>query len=131
MEWLSSPIEDSPPGDLQLQLNEMVIHQQDIRRAISRPRSIPRSSIVEVLGYSTSLVGSFSINLARWRLRGLQLIATDGQWSYGAGAKVTGPGESLVMAVNGRPEALSDLSGSGATTLTRRTMKSARKFTAS
>jgi len=27
VEWLSSPIEDSPPGDLQLQLSEMVIHQ--------------------------------------------------------------------------------------------------------
>jgi uncharacterized protein (TIGR03083 family) len=47
------------------------------------------------------------------RLEGLQLVATDQDWSTGVGHQVTGPSEALAMAVSGRPAALSDLSGSG------------------
>jgi hypothetical protein len=42
-----------------------------------------------------------------------------------------GPGEALIMAVNGRPEALSDLSGPGASILAGRTLKWANKFKSS
>ena len=109
--WLASPISASSDPSMETQLSEMVIHQQDIRRAISRPRSIPWDAVAEVLGFSTSRAGFVSVNQARWRLRGLRVEATDGPWSQGTGAAVMGPGEALIMAVNGRPEALADLSG--------------------
>ena len=130
-EWLASPISASSDQSMEVQLSEMVIHQQDIRRAISRERSIPWDAVVEVLGFSTSRAGFLSVNQARWRLRGLRLVTTDGPWSQGNGAEVMGSGEALIMAVNGRPEAVSDLSGPGASILAGRTVKWANKFTTS
>ncbi len=47
------------------------------------------------------------------RLEGLALVATDQEWSWGAGADVTGPSEALALAVTGRSVALNDLGGPG------------------
>ena len=47
-------------------------------------------------------------------------MATDVDWTSGDGDEVTGPGEALLMAVAGRPHALSDLGGDGLPTLRKR-----------
>ena len=47
------------------------------------------------------------------RLAGLRLVATDQEWSWGAGEEVTGASEALAMAMSGRAVALNDLRGSG------------------
>jgi uncharacterized protein (TIGR03083 family) len=47
------------------------------------------------------------------RIDGLALQATDVDWSHGAGPAVTGPLQSLVLAMVGRRGALIDLSGEG------------------
>jgi len=76
-EWLASPIFASSDQRMEIQLSEMVIHHQDIRRTISPPRSIPWDAVVEVLGFSTS-AGFLSVNQALWRLRGLHWwLSTD------------------------------------------------------
>jgi len=47
------------------------------------------------------------------RVEGLRLVATDQEWSWGAGQEITGPSEALAMAVTGRSVALADLRGAG------------------
>ena len=90
-----------------------------------------RARLAEVLEFSTSKAGHMSVNFARWRVRGLRLVATDMAWTSGEGPAVAGPGEAIVMAVNGRDEALRDLAGPGLATLTRRTTKWSARFASS
>jgi len=54
---------------------------------------------------------------SRERARGLRLHATDVDWTHGAGPEVTGPGESILMALAGRPVAATELAGEGRETL--------------
>jgi uncharacterized protein (TIGR03083 family) len=94
-------------------LTDGTIHQQDIRRALGKPRRIPEERLVPVLTFS---LGAPTLPSKR-NVRGLRLIATDVDWTAGAGAEVTGPGEALLMAAAGRAEALDDLHGDGVATL--------------
>jgi hypothetical protein len=55
-----------------------------------------------------------------WRIRGLRLVATDLGYSAGVGPEVRGAAEPLLMAIAGRPAALSELSGAGKAKLARR-----------
>lgn len=124
--WLATPraTPDSPT-----QLSELVIHQQDIRRAVARPRTISSDRVEAVLDHSTSKKGHKGVNYARRRLRGLRLVATDMDWTWGDGAEVRGPGEALLMAANGREQALLDLTGPGLESLTRTTTDWSSRFT--
>ena len=92
------------------------IHHQDIRRSLGRPRTIPIDRLTRVLGL---VPGNPRLGAGR-RIRGLRLRATDVDWEHGHGPDVTGPGEALLMAMAGRPAALSDLDGPGLDTLAAR-----------
>jgi uncharacterized protein (TIGR03083 family) len=97
-------------------LTDNMIHQQDIRRALDIPRTIPSERLRVALDfslYAPTIRGA-------WRARGLRLVASDSDWSHGDGADVQGPGEALLMAMAGRGDALKDLSGPGKVTLARR-----------
>ncbi len=92
-----------------------MIHQQDIRRALGIQRTILPDRLLAVLGcarYVPAVRGA-------WRARGVRLVATDVDWSYGTGPEVRGPGEALLMAMSGRPDALQDLAGEGKAKLAR------------
>jgi hypothetical protein len=55
---------------------------------------------------------------ARRRLRGLRLVATDTDWSAGAGDRVEGPVGALLLLLTGRTAAATaQLSGPGTTRL--------------
>ena len=90
-------------------LTDGLIHQQDIRRALDRPRSIPAERITAALAVALKA----PTVPARKNTAGLRLMATDIDWSHGRGDEVTGPAEALLMAAAGRSVALSDLSGPG------------------
>lgn len=97
-------------------LTDNMIHQQDIRRALHIPRSIPSERLRTALDfslYAPTIRGA-------WRTRGLRLVATDSEWSHGGGPEVQGTGEALLMAMAGRGDALKDLSGPGKDKLARR-----------
>jgi uncharacterized protein (TIGR03083 family) len=97
-------------------LTDNMIHQQDIRRALDIPRTIPADRLRTALDfalYAPTIRGA-------WRARGLRLMANDSDWSHGHGADVQGPGEALLMAMAGRRDALRDLSGPGTDDLRRR-----------
>jgi uncharacterized protein (TIGR03083 family) len=90
-------------------LTDNMIHQQDIRRPLSLARTIPVERLCAALDfvrYSPTIRGV-------WRVRGLRLIATDLDWSYGKGPEVRGSGEALLMVMAGRHDALRDLDGPG------------------
>lgn len=94
-------------------LTDGTIHQQDIRRALDLPRSIPGERLRPALDVA---LGAPTLP-ARGHARGLTLVADDLDWRHGSGPEVHGPGEALLMAVAGRSVALDDLAGEGLATL--------------
>lgn len=97
-------------------LTDNMIHQQDIRRPLGLARTIPADRLAAALDfvrYAPTIRGA-------WRARGVRLVATDVDWSYGRGAEVHGTGEALLMIMAGRPDALPDLDGPGVVTLASR-----------
>jgi uncharacterized protein (TIGR03083 family) len=99
-----------PAGfDGKIALVDGLIHQQDIRRPLGLPRIIPPQRLQTALDfarYAPTLRGA-------WRARGVRLVATDLDWSYGRGPEVRGSGEALLVAMAGRRAALADLAGPG------------------
>jgi len=90
-------------------LVEALIHHQDIRRALGRPRAIPPERLVPALRIALIApdIGGF------WRIRGVRLVATDLRFSAGAGPEVRGTTEALLMTIAGRRGVVSELSGPG------------------
>ncbi|WP_371744009.1 DinB family protein [Mycobacterium sp. DL592] len=97
-------------------LVECMIHQQDIRRPLALPRTIPAERLREALNFARTapLIRGASAT------RGVRLIATDLDWAAGRGKPVWGRGEALLMAMAGRPSALADLAGPGVAVLAAR-----------
>ncbi len=92
-----------------LALLDVTIHHQDIRRPLDMPRQIPAERLRWVLGASV-----WSPELPAWHLaRGLRLTPTDLDWTHGSGPELTGPAESMLMAITGRPSAIGELAGPG------------------
>ena len=90
-------------------LTDGMIHQQDIRRPLGIPRTIPAERLrvaLDFAKYAPRILGSL-------RARGLRLVATDVDWTFGSGPEVGGPGEALLMAMAARRVALDDLDGPG------------------
>ncbi|QGH69660.1 maleylpyruvate isomerase family mycothiol-dependent enzyme [Pseudactinotalea sp. HY158] len=91
-------------------LTDGLIHHQDIRRALDRPRTVPPERLRPALEFALR-----SPKLpSRGDAAGLHLVADDLDWEHGSGPDVAGPAEALLMAIAGRPDALTDLRGPGA-----------------
>jgi uncharacterized protein (TIGR03083 family) len=103
-----------PPGPTDTWLGEVIVHSEDIRRALGIKHDYPVDAVTQVAGFYQ---GSNLIIGAKKRIAGLKLRATDTEWSHGDGPEVSGPIVSLVMAMTGRKAALDDLSGDGVATL--------------
>lgn len=88
-------------------LADTFVHQQDIRRPLERPRTIPTDRLLTILNHPDPFASS------RRRTRDLRFAATDVPWSRGHGPEVRGPGEAICLAVMGRPAALAQLDGEG------------------
>ncbi|WP_116203243.1 maleylpyruvate isomerase family mycothiol-dependent enzyme [Amycolatopsis circi] len=94
-----------------------LIHQQDIRRPLGLPRTIPAARLRRALDLS---LRSPPLGASR-RLRGLRAIATDLDWTSGNGLEVRGPAEALLLTLAGRRAAANDLAGPGLDVLVSRT----------
>ena len=95
-------------------LSDAMIHTQDIRRPLNKPRQIPEDRLRLVLD---SMKTQQRFVGAKKRVASLHLIATDMDWTWGEGAEVRGTGEALLMAMVGRTPALDDLTGDGVATM--------------
>lgn len=114
VDWLGSPATLGGPFDILTQLSELMIHQQDVRRPLGIPRRIPSERLAVVLDFGVSLAGfTFLMAFSRRRARGLRLVAPDVGWWAGTGPEVRGPGEAILMALNGRAGAIDELTGDG------------------
>ncbi len=91
-------------------LVDHLIHHQDIRRPLGRPRDIPPDRLVAALDIVPELAGFVG---AKRRVTGLRLVATDVDWAHGRGPEVSGPGEAILLAASGRPAGLEELLGDG------------------
>jgi uncharacterized protein (TIGR03083 family) len=118
---LAAPLYAKSPWELRLQLGELLIHQQDVRRPLSLAREIPADRLTAVLRTSLGRGDGLIIGVkARKHARGLTLVATDLDWSWGSGPEVRGSAEAILMAIAGRAAAVDDLSGDGVATLSAR-----------
>lgn len=100
-----------------LTLLDRLVHHQDIRRPLGRPRTVPEERLVAVLDEAPTLGSVFG---SKARTKGMRFEASDVDWSWGDGRLVTGPGEALLLAMLGRGAALDDLDGEGMETFRRR-----------
>jgi uncharacterized protein (TIGR03083 family) len=104
----------SPPLPVLALLGEVVVHGEDIRRPLGIARDRPPDLLTRVARY---YAGSDQVVLARGRVRGLRLEATDGPFATGSGPLVTGRTLALVMAMTGRQVHCDELTGPGVATL--------------
>lgn len=95
-------------------LGEFMVHGEDIRRALGDRGEHP-SEHVSAIG-SMYATAKKPLN-GRVRTEGLSLRATDGDFSWGAGPEVAGPGIDLLLAASGRGEALDHCEGDGVETI--------------
>jgi uncharacterized protein (TIGR03083 family) len=118
--WLESPA-TLRPGNLLTQLSELIIHQQDVRRPLGATRVIPPERLSVALDFAITRSGNVQLQTGSYgRTKGIRLVATDMPWSAGIGPEVRGPGEAIFMSLNGRGDALTDLTGAGVDTLATR-----------
>lgn len=97
-------------------LADNVTHELDIRRVTGRSGTIPAGRL------AAALSASFRTNMwgTKRRVERLRFEATDLPWHRGRGQLVAGPGEDLLLAINGRPAGLDALRGEGVAVLRER-----------
>lgn len=111
----SSVANPTTPGMLKhIALGEFLVHGEDIRRATGGRGEHPAAHITE-LGPVYAKQGK-PLN-CKMRVEGLSLRATDGDFTWGQGPEVAGPGIDIIMAMTGRTGAMDSLSGDGVETM--------------
>jgi uncharacterized protein (TIGR03083 family) len=103
-----------PPLPVLAMLGETIVHGEDIRRPLGIERDYPIATLTRVAEYYQ---GTDQVVLAKGRIQGLRLVATDGPFTTGAGPLVTGTTLALIMAMVGREAFHADLTGEGVTAL--------------
>jgi uncharacterized protein (TIGR03083 family) len=99
-----------PPLPAVAMLGEAVVHGEDIRRPLGIHRAYPITTLTRVADYYQ---GSDLVVLAKGRVRGLRLAATDGPFHTGSGPLVSGTTLALIMAMTGRTRYCDELDGDG------------------
>ncbi|MQA02638.1 MAG: maleylpyruvate isomerase family mycothiol-dependent enzyme [Streptosporangiales bacterium] len=97
-------------------LVDALVHQQDIRRPLGKPRLIPE----ERLRYALPFAVTAPPLRGFWNARGVRLVATDLDWSRGKGPEARGTAEAVLMVLAGRAGVAHELTGPGADVLRRR-----------
>jgi uncharacterized protein (TIGR03083 family) len=103
-----------PPGPAYIALGEIMVHGEDIRRALGTAGEHPPEHLATL---AEQYKGTGAPLRAKSRVEGLKLEATDVDWSTGSGPVVQGPCMSLILAMVGRRGALADCAGDGAAVL--------------
>ncbi len=100
----------SPPLPKPAVLGEVIVHGEDIRRPLGVVSATPIATLTLVADYYR---GSDQVVVAKSRIRGLSLRATDGPFASGTGPLVRGSTLALIMAMTGRSAHLDELTGDG------------------
>ncbi|WP_147522559.1 maleylpyruvate isomerase family mycothiol-dependent enzyme [Brevibacterium senegalense] len=97
-------------------LVDCLLHQQDIRRPLGRPRAIDPERLRYALGFAVTAPPLRGF----WHVRGTRVVATDVDWAHGRGPEARGLAEAVLMTLAGRSGPARELDGPGAATLRRR-----------
>ncbi|WP_199429718.1 maleylpyruvate isomerase family mycothiol-dependent enzyme [Qaidamihabitans albus] len=98
-------------------LMDVLVHGQDIAIPLGRTRQMP----LDAATASANLVWQKGWPFwARRKLAGLRLVATDVDWTAGAGPEVRGPIAALLLLLTGRTAALPYLTGAQVASLAAR-----------
>lgn len=100
----------APGQKLKDALMDVLVHGQDIALPLGRTHPIPPTAAVVSADHLWQMGFPFH---ARRRLRGLQLTATDVDWSAGSGTQITGPIDALLLLLAGRTAGVPRLTGDG------------------
>lgn len=103
-----------PPLPVIAMLGEVIVHGEDIRRPLGITREYPIDTVTRVAEY---YCGTDMVVVAKGRIDDLRLTATDGGFTAGAGALVSGTTVALIMAMTGRAAYCDDLEGDGVAVL--------------
>jgi uncharacterized protein (TIGR03083 family) len=103
-----------PPLPTAAVLGETIVHAEDIRRPLGIHRDYPITTLTELASYYQ---GTDLVVLAKGRIVGLRLQATDGPFATGSGPLVSGSTLALIMAMTGRVPYCDELDGDGVATL--------------
>ena len=96
------------PFSAEAALGEVVVHAEDIRRALDIEHTYPAETLRQLADhYKDAGLGMGAGD----RIKGLHLMATDQKWETGQGDVVSGPIIALIMTMLGRTAYLDDLSG--------------------
>lgn len=95
-------------------LSDLVVHHQDIRRPLGRPRTIDPARLLHTLRNPDPFANP------RHYTKGLKFVASDIDCAVGAGPEVRGAGEALALAMVGRSAVLDELEGEGVALLAQR-----------
>lgn len=102
-----------------LLLGDHITHELDMVFALGREPTVPADALAAVLNTQVSVPNPFVP--AFRNSRGLRLIATDADWSYGGrGPFVRGRAAELVSVLGNRPAMLGQLEGDGVDVLASR-----------
>ena len=105
-----------PPGlGFEAPLNDLLVHQQDIRRPLGLPAELVPERVRVCLDFHAARIGDGSA------LAGIRLQATDLEWVHDPDSPthdegelvLRGPAEALLLVLNRRYVALGELTGSG------------------
>ena len=91
-------------------LGEFMCHGEDIRRALGTRGEHPATHVAEL---APEYVKTGRPLHGKLRAKGLSFRATDGDFRWGEGPVVAGPGIDLIMAIAGRTDALDNCEGDG------------------
>lgn len=94
-------------------LLDALVHHHDIARPLGVTVSTHPEAAATAADWAWDRTFGFPFFAAR-RLRGLRLVATDTDWSRGAGDEVRGPVTSLLLLSTGRRTPYPELAGPGA-----------------
>jgi uncharacterized protein (TIGR03083 family) len=100
----------SPPLPRLALLGEMVVHGEDIRRPLGLAREYPLRTLAALLRY---YAGTDQVVIAKRRVQGLRLEASDTGITLGEGDAVRGSTLALIMAMTGRSAYCAELTGPG------------------
>ncbi len=99
-----------PPLPVSAMLGETIVHGEDIRRPLGIKHDYPVAALTRLAEYYQ---GTDQVVLAKGRIQGLRLVATDGPFTTGAGPLITGTTLALIMAMVGREAFHADVAGEG------------------
>ncbi|PRC48927.1 hypothetical protein C6A85_77345, partial [Mycobacterium sp. ITM-2017-0098] len=97
-------------------LVEAIVHGEDIRRPLGIAATYAEDAVAAALAYQVGT--SVAIGGGRERVKGVRLIATDGEFDAGQGDVVRGRAVDLLLAVSCRAVGTDVFDGPGAGRLT-------------